>query len=91
MTAFTPTPDALIPELTPRQELALLAPELKAVFPAHNTPGADPALLVKLQDKLDRVLTGKVDPIPVSDGNVEFRFEDFSFLMRADYNRLPVE
>ena len=72
-------------------KLALLAPELKAVFPAHNTPGADPALLVKLQDNLDRVLSGKVDPIPVSDGNVEFRFEDFSFLMREDYNRLPVE
>ena len=72
-------------------KLALLAPGLKAVFPAHNTPGADPALLVKLHDNLDRVLTGKVDPIPVSDGNVEFLFEDFSFLMRADYNRLPVE
>ncbi len=72
-------------------KLALLAPELKAVFPAHNTPGADPALLVKLHDNLDRVLSGKVDPMPVSDGNVEFRFEDFSFLMREDYNRLPVE
>jgi glyoxylase-like metal-dependent hydrolase (beta-lactamase superfamily II) len=72
-------------------KLALLAPELKAVFPAHNTPGADPALLVKLQENLDRVLAGKVEPIPVSDGNVEFRFDDFSFLMREDYNHLPVE
>ena len=72
-------------------KLALLAPELKAVFPAHNTPGADPALLVTLQENLDRVLTGKVDPIPVSDGNVEFRFENFSLLMREDYNRLPLE
>ncbi len=72
-------------------KLALMAPELKAVFPAHNTPGADPALLVKLQENLDRVLAGGVDPIPVADGIVEFQFEDFSFLMRADYNRLPVE
>lgn len=72
-------------------KLALLAPELNAVFPAHNTPAADPALLIELRANLDKVLDGKVDPIPVADGNVEFRFDNFSFLMREDYNRLPVE
>lgn len=67
--------------------LASLAPDLRAVFPAHNTPRADPALLVQLQENLDQVLEGKVIPIPVSDGNVEFRFKGFSFLMRKDYYR----
>ena len=70
---------------------AALAPNLKAVFPAHNTPKADPALLLELQSNLDRVLAGEVDPTPVSDGNVEFRFEGFGFLMRANYHRIPVE
>jgi glyoxylase-like metal-dependent hydrolase (beta-lactamase superfamily II) len=71
--------------------LAALAPDLKAVFPAHNTPKADPALLIQLHENLDLVLTGKVKPIPVSDGNVEFRFEGFSFLMRENYNRVSEE
>lgn len=65
--------------------MAALAPELKAVFPAHNTPKADPLLLIELQDKLDQVLSGDIEPGPSSDGTVEFRFRDFGFLMREDY------
>lgn len=68
--------------------LASLAPILKAVFPAHNMPKADPALLTQLRDNLDSVLAGKVIPQPVSDGNVEFRFDGFSLLMRENYNRI---
>lgn len=71
--------------------LAALAPDLKAVFPAHNTPKADPALLLELRTSLDRVLAGEVPAVPVSDGNVEFRFEHFGFLMRANYHRIPAE
>ncbi len=71
--------------------LADLAPDLKAVFPAHNTPKADPALLLELRTSLDRVLAGQVPPVPVSDGNVEFRFEGFSLLMRANYHSIPAE
>ncbi len=69
-------------------KLASLAPGLKAVFPAHNTPKADPALLIRLRENLDRVLAGKVVPVPVSDGNVEFRFDGFSLLMRENYYRI---
>ena len=65
--------------------MAALASDLKAVFPAHNTPRADPALLVELRDKLDEVLAGKIAPVPSSDGTVEFRFRNFGFLMRDDY------
>lgn len=72
-------------------KLAVLAPELEAVFPAHNTPRADPALLMQLRANLDRVLAGQVEPVPVADGNVEFRFEGFSLLMREDYYRIPAE
>ena len=72
-------------------KLAALAPNLKAVFPAHNTPKADPALLLGLRDNLDQVLAGEVEPVPVSDGNVEFRFDGFGLLMREDYYRIPAE
>ena len=68
--------------------LAALVPELMAVFPAHNTPRADPGLLIDLQKNFERVLAGEVDPVSVSDQHVEFRFDDFSLLLRKDYNRL---
>lgn len=71
--------------------LAALVPELKAVFPAHNTPKTNPVLLLELREDLDRVLEGKVDPVPVGDGNVEFRFTGFSFLMRENYHSLAAE
>ncbi len=71
--------------------MAALAPDLKAVFPAHNTPRADPGLLMELQDKLEQVLTGKIEPAPSSDGTVEFRFRNFGLLMREDYFSLDQE
>ena len=69
-------------------KLAALAPELRTVLPAHNTPTADPRLLIDLRDRLEEVLAGEVEPVSVSDDNVEFRFDDFSLLLRKDYNRL---
>lgn len=72
-------------------KLASLAPDLSAVFPAHNTPRADPALLVRLREYVDRVLAGMVEPVRVSEGNVEFQFEEFSLLMREDYHRIPAD
>jgi len=71
--------------------LASLAPGLKAIFPAHNTPKADPALLIQLREFVDLALAGMVDPVPVSGGNVEFQFEGFSLLMRENYHRIPTE
>lgn len=72
-------------------QLAALAPDLRTVFPAHNTPKADPALLVQLRDNLDLVLAGKIKPVSVSGGNVEFQFEGFSLLMRGNYHRIHAE
>ncbi len=71
--------------------MAALAPDLKIVFPAHNTPRADPALLIELRDKLDQVLAGQIEPVPSSDGTVEFRFQNFGLLMRDDYYSLDHE
>ena len=71
--------------------LAALAPDLNAVFPAHNTPKADPVLLTRLRASVDRVLAGMVEPVPVSDRNVEFQFAGFSLLMRENYHRIPAE
>jgi len=68
--------------------LASLAHDLNAVFPAHNTPMADPALLIDLQKNLDLVLAGEINSTPIGDGNVEFKFNGFSFLMREDYYRV---
>ena len=68
--------------------MAALVPKLTKLFPAHNEPQDDPQRLVELRENLDLVLFGKAEFKLVSDGNVEFPFENFSFLMRGDYNRL---
>ncbi len=70
--------------------LAALVPGLKALFPAHNTPKADPAMLVEVQKAFDLVLAGKAKPVPTWEGTVTFEFEDFGFLMREEYTRLPI-
>lgn len=69
--------------------LAVLAQHLKAVFPAHNTPKASPALLLEAQKAFDVVLQGKATPVPTWEGVVTFEFEGFGFLMRADSTTIP--
>ncbi len=69
--------------------LAALAPGLKALFPAHNTPKTDPVMLVEAQNAFDLVLQGKATPVPAWEGTVTFEFEGFGFLMREDYTHLP--
>ena len=70
------------------RRLAGIAPELTAVFPAHNTPRANPELLVSLRDKVEIVTAGQLEPVTMGDGTVEFTFAGFSFLMREDYYRI---
>jgi hypothetical protein len=62
-----------------------LVPHLNALFPAHNTPRASPAMLVETQNAFGRVLQGKAKPVPTWEGVVTFEFEGFGFLMREDY------
>jgi pimeloyl-ACP methyl ester carboxylesterase/glyoxylase-like metal-dependent hydrolase (beta-lactamase superfamily II) len=71
--------------------LVALAPDLNALLPAHNTPKANPALLVETQKALQLILQGKARPIPDGEGLVNFEFEGFGFLMREDYTSVSGE
>jgi glyoxylase-like metal-dependent hydrolase (beta-lactamase superfamily II) len=68
--------------------LAKLAPNLTALFPAHNTPRADPALLLEAQRAFELVLKGEAKSTPTWEGVVTFEFEGFGFLMRENNTRL---
>ena len=65
--------------------LVALVPDLNALLPAHNTPRANPALLVETQKALQLILQGKASPVPDGEGLVNFEFAGFGFLMREDY------
>ena len=67
--------------------LAALAPALRRVFPAHNTPVASPRRLEQLRVAFDQVRAGRRTPEPRDGGLVEYRFEGFSFLMRPSGHR----
>jgi len=66
--------------------LAGLVPQLKALFPAHNTPYSKPSLLTDTHKALQLILQGKAKPRPYStfEGTVLYEFDGFSFLMRSD-------
>lgn len=63
------------------KRLAALVPHLKLLLPAHNTPTADPSYLAKVVPAMEQVRRGEVKPVP-KDGNREYVFEGFSFLMK---------
>jgi glyoxylase-like metal-dependent hydrolase (beta-lactamase superfamily II) len=63
--------------------LASLAPYLRKVFPAHNTPLASPDRLVEVARAFACVREGAVAPEPRPEGLVEYTFDAFSFLMRG--------
>jgi len=56
-------------------------PRLQLLLPAHNTPVADPGYLPKVVTAIQQVRRGEVKAI-AKDGNHEYVFEGFSFLMR---------
>ena len=66
----------------------ILVPGLKALFPAYNTPRADPAPLVEARQAFDLVLHSKVQPVPTWEGVVTFEFDNFGFLMRENNTHL---
>jgi glyoxylase-like metal-dependent hydrolase (beta-lactamase superfamily II) len=72
--------------------LASLAPNLKKVFPAHNTPIADPQRLIELKDAFAQIRSGKKKGVEQKDSQhpedvkaLIFEFDRFSFLIRKDY------
>lgn len=71
---------------------ATLAPNLKKVFPAHNTPVADPQRLIELKDAFVQVRSGEKKGVEQKDSQhpedtraLIFDFDRFSFLIRKDY------
>jgi len=65
-----------------------LVPQLTALFPAHNTPKAQPSMLLETQKAFELILQGKAKPVPTWEGVVTFEFEGFGFLMREDYTTI---
>ena len=62
--------------------MAGLVPHLTRVFPAHNTPVAEPVRLVELRDALEGALMGTLEGQPGEDGLVRYDAGAFSLLMR---------
>lgn len=65
------------------RRLSALAPQVKTVLGAHNIPVADPSVLPRLVSAFEKVRSGKVASIPDEPGNVTYKVDGFSFLMRA--------
>ena len=76
-----------------QESLALMIQKsqgIKHLLPAHNTPLADPNLLVKALTGIKAVIAGDVKSVSQGDGMVEYIVNDdlpFSFLMRDE--KLP--
>jgi glyoxylase-like metal-dependent hydrolase (beta-lactamase superfamily II) len=62
------------------KRLAGLAPRLQLLLPAHNVPVAEPGYLPRVLEAIQQVRGGHVKSVP-KDGNREYVFEGFSFLM----------
>ena len=61
--------------------LAALSPSLRYVFPAHNSPVAEPHLLVDLNKALDDIEHGVAQGTINKDGRKVYSFPAFSILM----------
>jgi glyoxylase-like metal-dependent hydrolase (beta-lactamase superfamily II) len=65
------------------KRLALLAPQIKLVLGQHNVPFAEPSVLPRLVVAIETVRTGKVPAEPQDAGKAIYRFDGFSFLLKA--------
>jgi glyoxylase-like metal-dependent hydrolase (beta-lactamase superfamily II) len=64
--------------------LASIAPGLKAVFPSHNLPLADPKLLITADKAFAEVRNGKKEGVPDENNTLLFKFGTFSFLIKKN-------
>jgi glyoxylase-like metal-dependent hydrolase (beta-lactamase superfamily II) len=63
-------------------------PHLQLLLPAHNVPVADPADLSRVLAAIQQVRSGKLKPAP-HDGKWEYKFSEFSFLLKKPVPRYP--
>jgi glyoxylase-like metal-dependent hydrolase (beta-lactamase superfamily II) len=64
-------------------KLAKLTPRLQLLLTAHNVPVADPDILYRLVEAVQRVQSGRAKP-SVTEGRREYSFEGFSLLLAAN-------
>jgi glyoxylase-like metal-dependent hydrolase (beta-lactamase superfamily II)/catechol 2,3-dioxygenase-like lactoylglutathione lyase family enzyme len=69
------------------ERLAALVPELTRVFPAHNTPVADPVRLTELRDAFRGALDGTLEGVVREDGLVSYEVGSFSLLLQPPDRR----
>lgn len=69
--------------------LAALAPGLRRVFGAHNTPVAEPRRLLRLRDAVSAIKAGTAPWTDRPEGLVEYGFDGFSILTRKTYFIAP--
>ena len=62
------------------KRLAELTPRLQLLLPAHNVPVAQPEYLPRVLDAIQQVRHGQSKPVS-RDGQSEYMFQDFSFLL----------
>ena len=62
--------------------LASLADEVDLLLPAHNTPVASPAHLLKLRDAAQAISAGTIKETSRENGRRRFQFDGFSILTR---------
>ncbi len=65
------------------KRLAALAPQIKLVLGQHNVPFAEPSVLPRLVVAIETVRAGKVPAEPHDAGKAIYRFDGFSFLLKA--------
>jgi glyoxylase-like metal-dependent hydrolase (beta-lactamase superfamily II) len=64
------------------KRLAALAPHLRMLLCAHNSPIASPAVLPQLASAFEQVRAGKIPSAPAGPGKVIYHVGRISFLMR---------
>ncbi|MGA2184388.1 MAG: MBL fold metallo-hydrolase [Bryobacteraceae bacterium] len=69
------------------RRLAALAPQIRTVLGAHNIPVAPPSVLTRLVTAFEAVRAGRIPATPASPGQVIYKVDDISFLMRAPESR----
>ncbi|MFK8015801.1 MAG: MBL fold metallo-hydrolase [Gammaproteobacteria bacterium] len=80
---FAPETDLAV-YATSVNRMAALVPKLTALFPAHNTPRAQPASLTRLDEVVQAVQNGRLEPLRVEGEMVEYPGDGFSLIVRRE-------
>lgn len=65
------------------ERMAALVPRLTRIFPAHNTPVAEPTRLTELRDVFSAIQAGTLAGTPGDGGTMRYEAGAFSLLLRA--------